>query len=188
MIMTTYCKRFHPQVPNQTIAELQNSTDKEIQQMLQTPMTLQMMIKKTILTIDFNLPTLSRLTPPQHESNTQHQTNSNNPIQIIGLNTSTFNTKTTKEKTQTVLANINLLLQDQVEPTQIYQAIDIIKIYNNDKINKMMMPTGLKEFTQGLQTMPTTYWHGSYSHRLNIKYHYNLKIYHTSLGYGIDIG
>ena len=34
MIMTTYCERFYPQVPKQTIAELQNSTDKEIRQML----------------------------------------------------------------------------------------------------------------------------------------------------------
>ena len=151
-------------------------------------MTLQTMIEKTGLTINFNLPTLSSLTLPQHEPNTQHQTNSNDPIQIIGLTTSTFNSKTTKKKTQSVLANIKLLLQDHVKPTQIYQAIDTIKNYNNDEINTMMTPTGLKEFTQGLQTMPTTYWHGSYSHRLNIKYHYNLKIYHTSLGYGIDIG
>jgi hypothetical protein len=34
MIMTTYCERFYPQVTKQTIAELQNSTDKEIRQML----------------------------------------------------------------------------------------------------------------------------------------------------------
>ena len=92
----------------------------------------------------FQPPMISRLSPPQHKPNTQHQTNSNDPIQIIGLNTSTFHAKTTKEKTQTVLADINLLLQDQVKPTQVYRAIDIIKNYDNDQINKMMTLTRSK--------------------------------------------
>jgi hypothetical protein len=52
----------------------------------------------------------------------------------------------------------------------------------------MMTSTGPKELTSGLHAKPTTYQHGSYSHRSNIKYNFTLKIYHTASGRRNDIG
>jgi hypothetical protein len=80
----------------------------------------------------------------------------------------------TIEKIQTVTASIQLLLQDQVEQTQILRALDIIKNFTMDAVNNMMTPAGFHEFTQGLHATPTTFRYSSYSHGSNIEYDYIL--------------
>jgi hypothetical protein len=81
----------------QTLEALQHTTEKEIKQILQTPMALRKMIERTGIELKFNPPTISKLTTPQQEASAQSKTSnsdSHDPIQTIGLNTTTFRSQT----------------------------------------------------------------------------------------------
>ncbi len=115
-IMTTYCERFYLQSTKAMIKELKNSPDEEIKQMMQTPQTIQATITKNGHKIDFNPIFVSILGTTQHNVNKQQQPqpnklqNQDDPFQILHLKAKTFKAKTTKEKIQTVLSNIQPLL------------------------------------------------------------------------------
>jgi hypothetical protein len=101
-IIVTYCERFYPQATKQTLEALQHTTEEEINQILQTPMALRKMIKRTGIEFKFNPPTISKLTTPRREASTQSKTSnpdSHDPIQTIGLNTTTFRSQTQRTNT-----------------------------------------------------------------------------------------
>jgi hypothetical protein len=176
-IITNYCERFYPQVSKKEISNLTITTEEEITQVLRTPHGLaQMLENKAGIQPKFDPPFISRMTPTEPKPTTQ--INTYDPITIIGSTIQSFKLKSTEEKIQTVLNNIQVLLHDRVEPTQIYRATDLIKKFDTDSINNMMTPSGFKIFTQGLRAKPTTFRYGRHSHGSNIEYDYVLRIYY----------
>jgi hypothetical protein len=185
-IIANYCERFYPQVSKKEISNLAITTEEEIIQALRAPYGLAQMLKKTGIQPKFDPPFISRMTPSKPKPTMQ--TNTYDPITIIGSTTHLFKLKSTEEKIQTVLNNIQTLLHDRVEPTQIYRAIDQIKRFVTDSINNMMTPSGFQIFTQGLRAKPTTFRFGRHSHGSNIEYDYVLRIYYIGSFLQKDLG
>ena len=183
-IITTFCERFYPQITKKDISNLTINTEEEITRALRTPGGLSHMLKETGAQPKFEPPFISII---RHETKPITQTNYD-PIDIIGSDIQTFKLKSTNEKIQTVLDNIQVLLQDRVEPTQIYRATDLIKKFNTEEINNMMTPSGFQKFTQGLHAKPTTFRFGRHSHGSNIEYDYTLRILHVGSYQNNEIG
>jgi hypothetical protein len=183
-IITTFCERFCPQVTKKDISNLTIHTEEEITRALRTPGGLSHMLKETGAQPKLEPPIISII---QNETKPPTQIN-HDPIDIIGSDIQTFKLKSTNEKIQTVLDNIQVLLQDRVEPTQIYRATDLIKKFNTEEINNMMTPSGFQNFTQGLHAKPTIFRFGRHSHGSNIEYDYTLQILHIGSYRSNEIG
>jgi hypothetical protein len=104
-IIATYCERFYPQATRQSLKPLQNITEEEIRQILQTTMALRKMIVKAGIELTFNPPTISDLIS-QRDANTKSPPinwDSPDQIQAIEPNTTTFRAQTRESKIQTIL-------------------------------------------------------------------------------------
>ncbi len=189
-ILMIYCERFYPAAMEQVVEAVKTTTQENIKRMIHTPLMIKTILEGTGHTPTFSLPFISSMQVQRAdeiktkapETQTITHENLKDPLQIMNIDIKKYKTMTTKTKRDLIISNIQSLLKDNTDSTQTLRALDIIKNLTTDEINDIMTPQGLKEFTQGLHSKPTTYKHGTQSHGSNLEYDYLLKIYHSSAG------